>query len=900
MRLTRVLIRHEWLTQLGSLRFRIFSVVYVVLCCVPSVMIYLLRDRTAQWTGPGTYAVLTANVQPLLTALFAAVVSVDAVSREREEGSFTVLSIAPYSNSGYMLRRWVAVMSVILPITMLPPLISFAIASKSTGQPLSVEPFYWPWLLQVATMTAVISALALAFGAIAGGAVKAAILCFILFNLLLGYGNDILLNGHRGLEGPGEWFGTNDVQWAVSRLGWAVTRSLEFTSASDRPFDVAMAIHQMIPRSLLLVGFTFFFFGISVFFLRRTRRDIRGWRVAQDHPLRTFVAGVNRMREEYAPDPKVTFREWAVVTAGAVGLILTVRALLVRFDHYHSIAAARFAAEESGGPQPADVSIVPVAWQARGRIASNSAIDLDVTAIIRNDGKKNQTHLAFTLNPALGAAVTTKGGAKTSRSWDRLAVDLLQPLVPGEERALRFHISGRSVWHDLPTRHKSFVDVYEVHRNSKDGWGLQDFSRTLTVPAVTRGRVSLQAEDLFPVLRHTTWQLTPRAKRSTDPGRFVPLEAIFPMARIEVDLDVPEGVFLSDSCGALPRREAGRVRLRGACPMSLHHYRIAGGRLQPLRQDGAIVAMIPEHRTSTEAQLVSFSKALSMVTQAWPQIDPRGTVFMEWSPGPAEGSFSGMWHSPWDFSAVKSGKLLLIPESTWTARAAVPADRLAALLISVELQRTRPIVPAESLLFMHFYRHVTLSRLGSAAQRELASSDTQPGLLSGAGWDWGLWEKVLPAVMMEIEQRIGSRNFIAALDEFISDRSGNPGTAKELLGRMTARSGVPLDRIYKDFFIEGAVPHLTLETVTVRRESGVWVVGGEVRNKGTGESFVPLVLECDGETMTTLVRVDSNTASSFTFRSPSAPQVLNLDPRGVSYRRAPVGTVQSFRFGGTE
>src|SRR3954468_6437486 len=99
MKLFRAFLAHEVKMQLRSGRFRLLAVVYTIVCLVPLVVPLVLWNRGSNPLGPSLSANMLARIQPLATAILAAILAIDAIAREQQENSFRVVSLAPISNS---------------------------------------------------------------------------------------------------------------------------------------------------------------------------------------------------------------------------------------------------------------------------------------------------------------------------------------------------------------------------------------------------------------------------------------------------------------------------------------------------------------------------------------------------------------------------------------------------------------------------------------------------------------------------------------------------------------------------------------------------------------------------------------------------------------------------------
>ena len=121
-------------------------------------------------------------------------------------------------------------------------------------------------------------------------------------------------------------------------------------------------------------------------------------------------------------------------------------------------------------------------------------------------------------------------------------------------------------------------------------------------------------------------------------------------------------------------------------------------------------------------------------------------------------------------------------------------------------------------------------------------------------------------VLADLQYRVGTERLLRGVEDFV--RGGpEPGTARELLAAIERRSGVSLQRMYDDYFVGKAIPVLTLDEVSFRADGRRWVVEGVLRNKGTGESFCPVVLRTAAGPVRQTLRVDSKESVPFHSRS---------------------------------
>ena len=108
MRIAWAFLAHEARIQYRSVPYRLVVLVFLVAASAPVVSLYLQRFM-AQWVpGSGAYAEYMMLGLPMLTALLAAFSGISSAVRALEDHSLDVLGITPISNSGFVIRRWMA------------------------------------------------------------------------------------------------------------------------------------------------------------------------------------------------------------------------------------------------------------------------------------------------------------------------------------------------------------------------------------------------------------------------------------------------------------------------------------------------------------------------------------------------------------------------------------------------------------------------------------------------------------------------------------------------------------------------------------------------------------------------------------------------------------------------
>lgn len=924
MRIATAFAAHEWRTQARSLRFRVLAALYVVAGSAPAVMSYVRRLDSRMKIGGATYAGETAAIVPALTAVFVFLLSLDALQREREERSWSTVSLAGMSSSGYLLRRWLALQAVILPLTAVP-FLAAAIAAGSAGlgsgpDAITPGPLAVPWLLHVVPLALAASALAVGVGTIAGGTAQAFLLAGLTLALVPPLVNEGLACLGFRFTGPLAWLGIRGLASSIQRMSallpgedsvWDHAFPLE---VSESPYDAGVAAEQYLGRALVPLALAAAALGTAVLFLRRTRPDVRPLRVSPTHPLRTFLATLARLRERYTPDPVPARADLL-----ALGLALLVTAglsalALGRARHFDVLGKERFAAEQAGTPAPTRDDVLPGRWRVAGTIGPGRKVALSVAAEMRNTGREPRAHLAFELNPFLRIekAEAGEGRLTLTRSWNRVAVDLVPPIPPGGTRELRFRLAGApgEAAFNLPSRSASLDSFYKsfyAHQRALFGRDLSDLSRSYRVPAISARRIDLTATSLTPVPRYVSWAL--------DDSKQVPQETFLPPAGISLSLAVPGDLFLADACGGIAR--GGRLSSR--CRLPLADLMVAGGRYQTLESPpgGATVAVYPFHKSQGELHLGFLARGTRKLEEAWPGLgDLRRTVVLEWPESYVHELdtswhvWSRRWSDPENRQARARGELLLLNETDLIRVKPIDPDALVAGLVGGRLSRRRPVAPDDALLFRQLFLNLALQRLGLGGESGATVTGLRPGeegyiqIPPPPQGYWSYWDRRFPALVAALRARMGEEPLRRAIDELLARKSAHPVTRDELYALLKERSEAPLERMIQDFFVEGLLPEPVLDGVTLRRGGGAgdgWTVTGRMVNRGTGEALCKIVLTTDLGPVETMARADTGEAGAFTLTTGHRPQSVWLDPDRQCHRLvSKVTFADRFYFEGNE
>ena len=894
MRLTAAFAAHEARTQARSLRFRVVAACYVLAGSFPAAFCFLVREKIGMFYGGATYLAETVNFLPCLTAVLATVLALDGVTREQSEGAWSTVSLTEIPSAGYLLRRWAALLAILLPLTAVPFLVAAGLAATA-GTPVSLEALAGMWLSAAAPPAVAFSGLALALGTIGGSPVNSFLLLGAALWLLPALLNEFLARFGIRVGGSSSWLNLEGLGWGMARITGTFSegRFLSFPEpVSEAGFAPRVIGEQLLTPMALALAWGAAALGVAALYLRRTRPDIRPWHIPPKHSLRTFLAALSRWRERTVPDPAPAPADLLCAGLGllaAAGLLVLV---LGRADRYTDLARERFWAEEGGGPAPTSPDVVPGRWRIAGRLGPGAEVDLKVTAELRNEGTVPRRHLAFELDPGLRIASATAGGGRITlaRSWDRLTADLAPPIPPGGRRVLSFGLTGRPAevaFRTLPGY--GFFESTSRHLHARFPHDLVNFAQSYEVPAISGLRVDLAASSLTPVLRYRPW--TPNAYHQ------VPEETFLPRADVELSLTADPRLFLAESCGALFR--SGRLDTR--CQQPVGEIAVAGGRYALLggAGNGATVAVFPGHRQQGEMHLGFLAQSAEMVDQAWPGLGVLGgTVVLEWPDAKAHDLLASQiaWmrrYADPPESVVVRGRLMFVREMELILSKPLSPEWLVADLVAARLSRERAFAPEDTVFFRLLFRQLALRRLGQGPEggavigpfgMEIASvlSIPPPDTIQ-----YNYWFQRFPALVAALEIRTGEETLRRAIEDLLAQGGGRPASRKDLFALLEARSAAPVGRMVQDFFVDGSLPEPVLEEVEFRRAGGLWRATGKMKNQGYGEALCKVVLVTDLTPAETVVSAGTGEAAAFTLESPYRPQSVVLDPDRQCHRVVP-------------
>lgn len=893
MRVLGAFVSHEVTTQVRSARFKILAIAYVVLASSPAVAIYLASRNLGYVLDGGAYAWALRVLQPSLTALFATVLAVDAIIREREEGSFGVISLAPLSASGYVFRRWIALLVIAVPITIVPSLVAGVLVAHAERRMPAVAPLAWEWLLHVVPPLLVMSGLMLALGTITGRTILAILAYGAAMTFGLGFLQDGLSYAHRHLEGPGDLIGFDPM--TMHRVVWTVRGWWSFDPPTVAGYPIEEELDVLLPESALIVAFTVLFLSIAPAFLRRTRPDVKPWRIRDDHPLRTMLRGLNRIRENYRPDAGLQPSDRAVMIFGVLAAIACIAFLLNRESRYIALARERYAAESGKEPSHMSVTLVPRSIRVEGD--AGRTIRTRTTFEIENRGSRPEQHLGFALHRGLEIrnVNATCGKTRVTRQWERLGIDLDSPIAPNGTCTVTIDVEGRPDAIVFNLRGKGrFGARYRRWERATTAMDLSDLSRSTFTPAATRHRLILAASDFAPVPRYTPWRLDiANVGTNRDTTSFI-AEGVATVSDVGLSLRLPEGFTAVDSCGAVSTK-----RIDSRCRFAFSDLRITAARFKTVPLGRATLVHLQRHEDLARIHGPAMAEALTIAERAWPGLDISGNAVFVEKPITDDSERASYYQPLLGGPIEASGSMISIAEWLFIRRQPLPPAQIGGAIISSNLRGRRVVDPKERAFFMAFFGEVARSRIGGG--------DARVATIGGKGprpstdplrhlYRPTEAQDRLRGVLVDLEYRVGADRIVEGVNEFVA--ASGTGTAKELLDGIGRRAKVNLDNMYRDYFAGDALPKLTIEEASFVRDGRRWTVRGYVHNLATGEALCPVVLRTQFGSARQTILVGANERVPFALTTDYEPKTLQLDPDKIVYRHAAVGTVDSIDYEG--
>jgi hypothetical protein len=900
-------LAHELRIQARSLRFRAVAGGWVAAASLPAAATFARRNGTTPF-GAATYLAETLTWLVPLTIAGSFVLAADGLLREREQQTWSTLSLCGVGSAGYVLRRWGALLLVLLGVSLLPVAVAGVLAVVA-GEHVSWVSFAAVWLLRVAPVAALWSAIGLGFGTVGGGLFAGTGLLALATLVSLSMVNRVLFHFRLHVDPPA--LAIRGLLQSAYRMQGAFSGADGFYDvgfpvvASAAPPDWRVQAEQALGTLGPTAALAALALGWAVLMLRRTRPDVQPWTVREGHSLGTFVRLASRLRERFAWDAGLAPRDRLTVVVSCCCALVAFGGTIARDSRFVHAAAVRFALAEDDWPGPTSRDVRVRSCRLAGRVGGDGEVRVASTFELGNAGAAPQRQLAMVLSPSLRVeSLQAAGrGVSWSRRGERLAVTLDPPLRPGDALELRAAVAGR------PSRtvfalpefvdyggylgfHRSF-GRYRRARFAEDLFGLED---SFAVRGVSPTRVALAADELMPVPRYTPFELV--GGEEYEGARPRPEESLDPVP-IGVDLATPPALWLADGCGHV----ASGGRLAGECVLPLPGYGLRGG-TQVVEPAGALtVALLPGHRQLARTKLGDLDEVAAMVREVWPDEDLFGSTVLVELPGEETFLPDGMvtaFFRTWGYRGTEprlgaQGRLLLLPEIVLLAGPPLPPAKLAAQVVGARLLGRRPIAPEQTFLFTELVASFAEGRAGFAPRGGAVVPATQLGpgvyeksLLEASASDYSIWLQRLPALLVDLTRRIGEEAVRRGLAAFLARHSAGPGTLEELVGDWERASGVSLAAFYGDYLAGKALPVLDLADVTFLPGAEGWVVRGRVVNTATGEARCTVALTTEVSRSSVEVTVGSGGSAPFAFTSAAVPRVVLLDPEQTCHRYRPL------------
>ena len=913
MRLAFDAIRMEWRLQWRSLRFRVGAALYLLLCSAPPIALaVLIQPQSPHDFGAASYIGWVFDLSRFTGLLLAVVAAGNRTGATSQRQLWPVLSAAGTGNGSYLWLRWFAMSTLLTAVSLVPVLVAWTTVTALGLPPYDIAGYVVPWLLFVVAPMTMMAATWLAFVTIAGSELGALFLLYLV-RAVAALFLDKVVEPYTGSTFAFDeiWLGFNRLQWTVgSILGqgdrWGFVRHLR----SDSPYDIAFAVDWWLVRATPLLGASMLLLALAVFFVRRTRSDVRPLVLRDDHPLRNLLRFIHAARARYAPDAALGAERWRLLL-GLLALGLAVFLHAQRQGHFETLAATRYEIEMHIDGQPTTpLELVPTSRTIEGFLRRDG--HLETTSHIRfaNTGDEPVDVAAFTLNAFVDVEVSAADLSKPAnakavevdRRGARLFVRMDPPVAPGGEAELTVKLSGRPLYIDYGLRASwgaPFAQLYWRHLRAPHH--RSNIALSETRPAYGRRSFELGYGTLTPLLRYTSWQLTDPPTLPGERGLYLPLESVRPVEDLEIDLRLPDGIAAADACGHASIDDEGTAiaRLRGQCRMAMNGYLVRGGPLRIVKAGSVVLLVQPGHEKNAMLHLPGIEGVIDLSAEAWPGLDGLDQLAaLEWPPRFQLGGYYRDHQLDWDpvngWTAAEpriDGQLMSIPESRLRLLTPMSSVDLVGGLLTQRITEQRTLEFREQRIFRLL--------IGTAMAQRMGLAPESGATISGKPWNkfWAaqpilgedrrhqmLTAKV-QALTAELIARTGANAFYEGVNRFAADESEEKGTLRELFDSLEESSGVDLSRFWQQYFEhEEALPEMRLGEVTVRRDGSGFKVVGEIENTGTGLGRCPVFIKAEGQSRMVMAEAEGGGKGRFEARLDRQPLSVLLDPDKICYR----------------
>lgn len=890
--------------QTRALRTRVGIGVYLLVCCgAPWLLRALVGPLIGGWNsvlsgplilGPMTYLHATLAAQGGMTVLLALAVAGNRTTGNSWRELWPVLGASPMSSALYLFSRWLSIFFLLLPVTVLPLLMTAAVVYvEGHGAFINVPVWVLGWAFNVALILATVTAGWLGLLTIFRSEMAALLFSIFAPKLFLKVINELIFplrmfvkTGAVGdsLNGLGQWI--TSMQWLANKR----SGSVRWIARSETPWAVAQDIAEKLAPSLLTFGLSLLTLAVGSLFVARSRRDIRPRPFRPDHPLRTYGKKFHEVRQALSPAAAPGFGEKIAVALGAALFCTALGGIMTRQANIMDLAEEHYQIQANDSVAPTAPGVEVKSWHIQGNVDDNGFIATESFGVIKNHGNETVTRLAFDMDANVQIEEARVGAAVVApkRQGGRIELILPLPLGPDAETEISFRVSGQPGVHEFKfwgRRGATFPYRYERHLKASRPYDIDDFSASRFLPDVTPERLSLRVADISPFLRTTPWTLS----RKDDETLMldVPDQEVRQPIELSVDLELPNDAAILDTCGNAKANKSPE-RLQGGCSISLGKYHISGGNIFELvRPSDKIALMIlPIHREIAELYSEQLITAVERSRNVWPDIEgySEGLGIIEEVPWLNNNRMSMSW-------MVSTGsRVWLLHERMFGERMLPMPNELVANQLRSQLNRKRRIVQDDALLIRFILQHLVDQRMGTARQKDgrvsgppwLKQTIRDNPILTSMKGNNLISDQRLPAVLIELENRVGPRPFIEGFSEFLS--APGEGSFEELIETLEKHGNVNLDQLVADFFEGGALPELELAEVRSDRRGTRFAVQGEVHNKGTGEVHCPVFVKTETGEKRIQLKVGGQDVAKFSVTTDARPHTVELDPDGLCHR----------------
>lgn len=896
-------LRHELRLQTRSLRFKFgVPVVLLVPMIAPLYILLTLEPATSRIYGPGAYWQYLFEMLRFPTLALSLIVAGNGSDINAMERMWPVLSSSPAGNLSYMIRRSLAQIVIVLPLTLVPVLFTFGVLHYGGQEIVDVAAPLGMWAAKIVPVAVFLIFFWTALIHITGTEMGGLLFFFLgdsisrlLFTHVLGPLTGTRLFLHQDWIGSGAFISYVQIMLRTFDSRRALDYWGDRLWSSDVLPPFKLLLLEQAPAFTLFASMTALLYGIAGFFLRRTRSDLRPLVLSETHPLRNFIKYFHLVRQRYAPDGGLRLEPRALI----VGLLILFGGIMVLDQRQHAVselADRQYASETATDHVPVTPRTVAEDWTVDGTI-DGTALDVTVLGRIHHGDTQALSRLPFDFNPFLELEVEVPGRSATvHRSWARLFVDVEPELQPGDTIEIRFKVKGTPTVVDYHYQYTFQVDSFATRYEAmRDGVPLaegNDLARSAFNPLILPRRVYLNGSDWIPTLRYGTWQLTPRPVLPGEQGYEVPLPTAFPRVSFTLDLSLPDDWLVGDSCGGTGRDG----RLQSTCRVAASNLALRGGRRTVVEKGPLLLAALPGHDQRLGMHEETLRQLVDLSGQAWPGLEPlQKLVVIEGAPFDTVSTVAGDLWLRWFPSFETLGRTVVLGERWVADEEPLSIERLVSAILAEELLNRRALEPAESQVFQGTFGALMTRRMGLARGGGATVPDHQYGTALMESRNPSVRLRKASALWAYVEALVGTGAMHAGIEAFLSKNTETRGSYREMLQDIETESGVSLVELYEDYVVGSKLPQLRLEDVRrSKMDDGRWLVEGTVVNRGSGRLQCPLKVESQQQRVEVELDLKLDGASTpFELLMDYRPDTVQLDPELTCFRWVTLGRLKA-------